>query len=118
MLGGVPEPRCRGHVWAGSTAADRPDRKLLLAKAQERDATIRKLSAMRDGLRHAAAGPARTHMECPASRRLLRKLAAGALPRDKAGARSEPTSWRLWSPACARTLRRARVTARSGSGAA
>jgi hypothetical protein len=27
---------------------------------------------MRDGLRHAAACPARTHMECPKFRRLLR----------------------------------------------
>jgi len=36
------------------------------------DKTIRKLSAMRDGLRHAAACPAPTHMECPTFRRLLR----------------------------------------------
>jgi len=36
----------------------RIDRQLLAAKAQELDRTIRKLSAMRDGLRHAAACPA------------------------------------------------------------
>lgn len=50
----------------------RIDRDLLAAKAKELDATIRKLSAMRDGLRHAAACPAPSHMECPTFRRLLR----------------------------------------------
>ncbi len=47
------------------------DRKLLAGKADELDATIRKLTAMRDGLRHAAACPAPSHMECPTFRRLL-----------------------------------------------
>lgn len=47
------------------------DRKLLVAKADELDATIHKLSAMRDGLRHAAACRAPSHMECPTFRRLL-----------------------------------------------
>jgi len=49
----------------------RIDRKLLAAKADELDTTIRKLTAMRDGLRHAAACPAPSHMECPTFRRLL-----------------------------------------------
>lgn len=49
----------------------RIDRQLLAAKAQEVDQTIRQLTAMRDGLRHAAACPARTHMECPTFRRYL-----------------------------------------------
>ncbi|MBI3898468.1 MAG: helix-turn-helix domain-containing protein [Gammaproteobacteria bacterium] len=53
----------------------RIDRQMLAAKAQELDATIRKLSAMRDGLRHAAACPARSHMECPTFRRILRATA-------------------------------------------
>lgn len=48
------------------------DRALLAAKADELDATIRRLGAMRDGLRHAAACPAPSHMECPTFRRLLR----------------------------------------------
>jgi DNA-binding transcriptional MerR regulator len=48
------------------------DRKLLRAKANELDETIRKLSAMRDGLQHAAACRASSHMECPTFRRLLR----------------------------------------------
>ena len=50
----------------------RIDRQILAVKAEELDKTIRKLSAMRDGLRHAAACPAPTHMECPTFRRLLR----------------------------------------------
>lgn len=55
------------------------DRRVLAAKAEELDGTIRKLSAMRDGLRHAAACPAPSHMECPAFRRLLRAAASGAI---------------------------------------
>jgi DNA-binding transcriptional MerR regulator len=53
----------------------RIDRKLLTAKADELDKTIRQLSAMRDGLRHAAACPAPSHMECPTFRRVLRVAA-------------------------------------------
>lgn len=53
----------------------RIDRRMLAAKADELDRTIRKLCAMRDGLRHAAACPAPTHMECPSFRRLLRAAA-------------------------------------------
>ncbi|HEY0683462.1 MAG TPA: helix-turn-helix domain-containing protein [Steroidobacter sp.] len=56
----------------------RIDRKLLALKADELDATICKLSAMRDGLRHAAACPAPTHMECPTFRRLLGAAVSGA----------------------------------------
>jgi DNA-binding transcriptional MerR regulator len=47
------------------------DRVMLANKAKELDATIRKMSAMRDGLRHAAACPAPSHLECPTFRRLL-----------------------------------------------
>ncbi len=57
----------------------RIDRQVLAAKAEELDRTIRKLSAMRDGLRHAAACPAPRHMECPTFRRILRTAASGAL---------------------------------------
>ncbi len=57
----------------------RIDRKMLAAKAEELDRTIRKLSAMRDGLRHAAACPAPSHMECATFRRLLRAAASGAI---------------------------------------
>ncbi|WP_426755589.1 helix-turn-helix domain-containing protein [Myxococcus sp. Y35] len=54
----------------------RIDRKMLTAKAEELDSTIRRLSAMRDGLRHAANCPAPSHMECPTFRRLLAAAAS------------------------------------------
>jgi len=47
------------------------DRQLLAAKADELDRTIRRLGALRDGLRHAAVCPAPSHMECPTFRKLL-----------------------------------------------
>jgi DNA-binding transcriptional MerR regulator len=55
------------------------DRALLSAKASELDSTIRKLTAMRDGLKHAAACPAPSHMECPTFRRLMRGAASGPI---------------------------------------
>lgn len=65
------------------------DRQMLTAKADELDRTIRQLSAMRDGLRHAAVCPAPSHMECPTFRRILQAAASGALgPRRKARVRS------------------------------
>lgn len=63
------------------------DRRALVAKAEDLDRTIRKLCAMRDGLRHAAVCPAPSHMECPTFRRLLR----GAATRS-AGGRSKKTA--------------------------
>lgn len=62
----------------------RIDREMLAAKAGELDRTIRKLSAMRDGLRHAAVCPAPSHLECPTFRRLLAAAASGA-GRKKSG---------------------------------
>jgi DNA-binding transcriptional MerR regulator len=55
------------------------DRQLLVSKAKELDGTIRKLSAMRDGLRHAAVCPAPSHLECPTFRRLLGIAASRAM---------------------------------------
>lgn len=55
------------------------DRAMLAGKADEIDRTIRKLTAMRDGLRHAAQCPAPSHMECPTFQRILRAAAAGAM---------------------------------------
>jgi hypothetical protein len=40
---------------------------------------IRKLTAMRDGLRHAAACPAPSHMKCPTFKRMLALAGAGRL---------------------------------------
>ena len=54
------------------------DRAALAAKAEQLDETIRKLSAMRDGLRHAAVCSAPSHLECPKFRRLLAGAAARA----------------------------------------
>jgi DNA-binding transcriptional MerR regulator len=63
----------------------RIDRKKLATRADDLDKTIRRLSAMRDGLRHAAACPAPSHMECPTFRRFLRAAASGTIgaPRKK-----------------------------------
>ena len=63
----------------------RIERRMLKAKAVELDRTIRRLGAMRDGLRHAADCPAPSHMECPTFRRLLREAAAGAFGEEIAG---------------------------------
>lgn len=57
----------------------RIDREQLLAKADELDRTIRQLGAMRDGLRHAAACKAPSHMECPTFRRIVQAAASGAI---------------------------------------
>jgi DNA-binding transcriptional MerR regulator len=65
----------------------RIDRRLLAAKAEELDAKIRELTAMREGLRHAAACKAPSHMECPTFRRLLNAASKGALAK-----RRRPTS--------------------------
>jgi DNA-binding transcriptional MerR regulator len=50
----------------------RIDRRMLAAKADELGHTIRRLNAMRRGLRHAAACPQPSHLECPTFRRLMR----------------------------------------------
>jgi DNA-binding transcriptional MerR regulator len=68
----------------------RIDRKMLAAKAEELDRTIRKLSAMRDGLRHAAACPAPSHMECPTFLRILRAVASGAIGARRKRAPQQP----------------------------
>jgi DNA-binding transcriptional MerR regulator len=57
----------------------RIDREMLAAKADELDGKIAKLSAMRDGLRHAVACRAPSHMECPTFQRLLRAVLSGAI---------------------------------------
>jgi len=59
------------------------DRAMLAEQADALDETIRRLSAMRDGLRHAAACPAPSHMECPSFRRILRAAALGVIRAPK-----------------------------------
>jgi DNA-binding transcriptional MerR regulator len=63
------------------------DRNLLAAKADELDRTIRELSGMRDGLRHAVACSAPSHLECPTFRRLMRAAAGGAIRARRPGPR-------------------------------
>ncbi|MBW8368489.1 MAG: helix-turn-helix domain-containing protein [Arenimonas sp.] len=58
----------------------RIDRRRLAAKAAEIDRTLARLTAMRDGLRHAAVCPAPSHLECPTFRRLLAGATAQARP--------------------------------------
>ena len=61
----------------------RIDRQMLAAKAKQLDGTIRKLTTMRNGLRHAAVCPAPSHLECPTFRRLLGAAASGAIGKRK-----------------------------------
>jgi len=69
----------------------RIDRAMLAAKADDLDRMIRRLGAMRDGLRHAAACSAPSHMECPTFRRILRAAAAGVIaPEGKRARRRGP----------------------------
>jgi DNA-binding transcriptional MerR regulator len=55
------------------------DRKMLAAKADDIDNVIKRLKAMRNGLRHAAECPAPSHAECPTFQRLLKAAASGGL---------------------------------------
>ncbi|EMX8451297.1 MerR family transcriptional regulator [Pseudomonas aeruginosa] len=59
------------------------DRQMLEAKADELDATIKRLRAMSRGLRHAAACPAPSHAECPTFQRLVKTAAESALAGKK-----------------------------------
>ena len=61
------------------------DRQLLSDKADEIDAMVKRLKAMSNGLRHAAACPAPSHAQCPSFQRLLKAAAAGALERQSRG---------------------------------
>lgn len=67
----------------GADGAPQIDRGRLRARADSLDTTIRRLAALRDGLRHAAECPAPTHMECPTFRRIVRSAASGALGRRR-----------------------------------
>lgn len=57
----------------------RIDRARLQAKADELDARIRRLEAMRDGLRHAAECAAPSHLECPKFQGILRLAGDGRI---------------------------------------
>lgn len=66
------------------------DRSILAAKADELDATIRRLRAMSKGLRHAAACPAPSHAECPTFQRLLKAAVPGTLKRGRSKRAGHP----------------------------
>ena len=55
------------------------DRQMLIAKADELDARIKRLQAMSKGLRHAAQCPEKDHLTCPKFQQLMKLSAAGAL---------------------------------------
>ncbi|MFJ5997824.1 helix-turn-helix domain-containing protein [Streptomyces sp. NPDC092370] len=55
----------------------RIDRRKLSDKADELDRRIRELGVLRDSLRHAAACPAPSHLECATFRRLIDAAASG-----------------------------------------
>lgn len=61
------------------------DRRMLAAKADEIDAMVKRLKAVSNGLRHAAACPAPSHAECPTFQRLLRSAAEGSRARRGKG---------------------------------
>ena len=72
----------------GADGRPQIDREKLIAKADELDAAILRLTAMRDGLRHAAKCSAPSHMECPKFIRLLRAVARGLIRAPEAGGSS------------------------------
>jgi DNA-binding transcriptional MerR regulator len=55
------------------------DRTMLSSKADELERMVKRLKAMIEGLRHAAACPAPSHATCPSFQRLLKAAASGAL---------------------------------------
>jgi len=62
------------------------DRQMLLSKADDIDRLIKRLHAMRDGLRHAAVCAAPSHMECKTFRRLLQAASTeAAVDRRRSG---------------------------------
>ena len=81
----------------------RIDRGALAAKADEIDRMIKYLASLSVGLRHAAACPAKDHMECPTFRRLMRAASSGAIEK-KMGAALRSAPGRR-SPRAARKMR-------------
>ena len=67
------------HAMLSPGGAVQVDRALLSAKADAIDATIKRLRAMSQGLRHAAECPAPSHAQCPTFQRLLKVAAAGRM---------------------------------------
>jgi DNA-binding transcriptional MerR regulator len=64
------------------------DRERLNAKADDLDRMIRRLAAMRDGLRHAAACPESDQLQCPKFRRLMALAQRGGRAAGQHGGRA------------------------------
>jgi DNA-binding transcriptional MerR regulator len=62
-------------------------REKLAGKANDLDRTIRRLTAMRDGLRHAAVCKVPSHLECPTFRRLVKAAGRRSRKADEKSAR-------------------------------
>jgi DNA-binding transcriptional MerR regulator len=78
----------------GPDGRPRIDRQLLRAKADDLDRRIAELATVRDGLRHAAACRAASHMQCPKFRHILRSVAqrdATAQPKPSSRRKPGPT---------------------------
>jgi DNA-binding transcriptional MerR regulator len=69
----------------GPDGKPRIDKRVLAAKAAELAASIRKLSAIREGLLHASRCRAPSHMECPTFQRILRVTASRSGTDNKPG---------------------------------
>ncbi|MNE29221.1 HTH-type transcriptional regulator CueR [compost metagenome] len=77
----------------GLEGAPQIDRARLSGKADELDQTIRRLTALRNALRHAAECPAPSHMECPTFNRLRQAaVSRGREPRRLAKRAASPRS--------------------------
>lgn len=74
----------------------RIDRTLLARRADEFDEQIRKLTAVRDGLRHAAACQAPDHFACPTFRRLMGLAVSRATGRKGKGRRGSSAPSAAW----------------------
>lgn len=55
------------------------NRQVLIAKAEEIDRSIKQMKAVREGLRHAANCPEKSHLDCPTFRRLMRAASSGEI---------------------------------------
>lgn len=66
----------------------RVNRAVLAARADRIDATIRQLTAMRDGLRHAAVCKHDNHLDCPRFQQLLKVTATKRVGRSDLGSTS------------------------------
>jgi DNA-binding transcriptional MerR regulator len=64
------------------------NREMLVAKADEIDARIKRLQAMSKGLRHAAACPEEDHLACMKFQRLLKLSTAGVLAVERSRMRT------------------------------